>query len=74
MGITDAKLLFFHGISGGNEDKEITMREYNDRTVFGCFENPFPNKCGIPALNLPTVAINGSPLIVRREDRKSVVR
>ena len=45
MGITDAK---------------ITLREYNEWIVFDCFNNIFTFDCGIPALDLPPVPINGT--------------
>ena len=34
MEITDGKLLFFHGISERSVDKKISMRAYNNRTVY----------------------------------------
>ena len=61
MGIIYANILLFNGISWGNRDNKITMRGYNDRIVFDCFNDPFPNKCGISALNLPPVTIDDSP-------------
>ena len=57
MGITEAKVLFCHGISEGNMDKEITSREYNVRKVFGCFRNHFTDNFGILDLYLPPMAL-----------------
>ena len=34
MGSTYAKILFWHGILKESRDKKITMREYNDRTLY----------------------------------------
>ena len=34
MGITDGKIIFYHGISEGSMEKQISMREYNNRTVY----------------------------------------
>ena len=48
MGITDGKLLYCHGVAEGNKDKKISTLEYNNRTVYDCFNNPFTDDCGIP--------------------------
>ena len=34
MGIIDGKLLFYHSVSEINEDKKLSTREYNNRTVY----------------------------------------
>ena len=34
MGITDGKLLYCHCVSEGNMDREISMLEYNIRTLY----------------------------------------
>ena len=34
MGITDGKLLFFHGISEKSVDNKISMRDYNNGMVY----------------------------------------
>ena len=34
MGITDGKLLYCHGVSEGNVDREISTLEYNNRTLY----------------------------------------
>ena len=39
MGITDVKLLYCHGVAEGNKDKKISTLEYNNRTVYYCFNN-----------------------------------
>ena len=61
MGITDGKILFYHGISEESEDKKISMIEYINRKVYNCFNNPFPADCGRPDLNLPSITIDDSP-------------
>ena len=55
MGIIDGKLLFCHGISEGSVDKEISTRNYNNRTFCDCLNNPFPDYFGCPDLNLPPI-------------------
>ena len=60
-GITDGKLLLFHGISEQSKDKTISMIEYNHRTVYDCFNNKFSVDCGRPAVNLPPIPIDYSP-------------
>ena len=61
MGITYGKLLFCHGFSEGNVDNKISMRDYNNRTVYDCFNNPFPSGFGGPALNIPHITIDNRP-------------
>ena len=39
------------------------MREYNDRKVYDLFNNPFSIDCGSPALNIPQIPIDDSPLL-----------
>ena len=53
MGITDGKLLYCHGVAEGKKDNKISTLEYNNRTVYDCFNNPFTDDFGSPALNLP---------------------
>ena len=57
MGITDGNLLFCHVISEGSVDKKIPTREYNNRKVYDCFINPFPDYFGIQALNILPITI-----------------
>ena len=61
MGITDGKLLYCHGVAEGNEDKKISTLEYNNRTVYECFNNPFTSDCGSPAMHLPPITIDDRP-------------
>ena len=61
IGITDGKLLFCHCISHQIKDKAISMREYNNSTVYDCFENTFPVDCGSPVLNLHPISIDDIP-------------
>ena len=60
MGITDTKLLFCRGISEQSRDKKLPLREYDDRAVYDCFNNPFPADYGSPGLNLPPMPIDDS--------------
>ena len=58
MGIVDVKILYYHGVVEGNVDKKISTLEYNNRTVYYCFNNPFKAEfCG-PYLNLPPINID----------------
>ena len=63
MGITDGKLPYCHGVAEGNEDKKISTLEYNNRTVYDCFNNPFTDECGSPAMHIPPVTIDGRPTV-----------
>ena len=60
MGIKYAKLLLCHGISEKFREKKISIREYNNRSVYYCFNNPFTVDCGIPYLNFPLMPIYDS--------------
>ena len=66
MGITDEKLLFYHGISEGSVDKQFSTIEYNNRKVYDCFNNLFPDDFGIPDLNLPPIIIDDRPNLDKR--------
>ena len=61
VGIIDGKLLFYHGISEGSVDKKISTIEYNNRMLYDCFNNTFPDDCGSPVLNIPPIIIDGRP-------------
>ena len=41
VGIIDGKLLYCHGVAEGNQDKKKSTSEYNNRTVYYCFNNIF---------------------------------
>ena len=38
--VTDGKILYCHGNVEGNVDRKIPTLEYNNRTVYDCFNNP----------------------------------
>ena len=61
MGITYGKLLHCHGVAEGNEDKKISTLDYNNRKVYDCFNNPFTDDCGSPAMYLPPITIDDRP-------------
>ena len=61
MGITDGKLLYCHGVAERNEEKKISTLEYNNRTFYDCFNNPFTADCGSPAMYLPPINIDDRP-------------
>ena len=60
MGIIDGKILLYNGISEQIKDNKITTRDYNNRTVYDCFNNPFPSDYGSPYLNLTPIRIDDS--------------
>ena len=66
MGITDAKLLFCHGISDQSRDRKISMRGYNNGPVYHCFNDPFTVYFGIPYFNIPTMPLNESYIQSKR--------
>ena len=43
------------------KEKKISIRHYNDRTFYGCFNNLFTAGFGSPALSLPPMPIYDSP-------------
>ena len=59
MGISYGKLLYCHGLAEGNVENKISTLEYNNRTVYDCFNNPFTAEFGSPTLNLPPITIDG---------------
>ena len=61
MGIIDGKLMCCHVISEESVDKKIPTREYYNRTVYECFNNPFTDDFGIPDMNLPPINIDDIP-------------
>ena len=65
MGITDGKLLYCHGVAEGGKDKKFSTLEYNNRTVYYCFNNPFTYDCGIPDMHLPPITIDDRPPRIR---------
>ena len=62
MVITDGKLLYCHGVAEGNEENKISTLEYNSRTVYDCFNNPFTYDFSSLALNLPPITFDDRPL------------
>ena len=48
MGITYENLLYCQGVAEVNVDKKISTLEYNNRTVYDCFNNTFTDEIGIP--------------------------
>ena len=61
MDITYGKLLYYCVVSEGNMDKKISTLDYNNRTVYDCFNNPFTYELGIPYLNVPPITFNDRP-------------
>ena len=66
MGITDGKLLYCHCVSEGNMDRKISTLQYNNRTVYDCFNNPFIDDFGSPYLNLPPITFDDRPRLHER--------
>ena len=61
MGITDGKLLYYHGVTEVNVDKKISTFEYKNRTVYECFNYHFTSDFVSPAMNLPPITIDDRP-------------
>ena len=61
MGIIDGKLLDCHGVAEGNVDREFSTLEYNNRTVYDCFNNPFTYEFGSPSFNIPPIIFDDRP-------------
>ena len=57
MGITYGKLLYCHDVAERNVEKKISILEYNNRTVYECFNNPFTADCGNRAMHLSPIVI-----------------
>ena len=66
MGITYGNILFYHGIYKRRGDKKISIREYNERAVYDCFNNTFPADCGSPNLDIPPITIDDSTYLDKR--------
>ena len=66
MGITDRKLLYCNGVSEGNVGRKISTLEYNNRTVYEFFCDPFTDVFGSPYLNLTPITIDDRPLPHKR--------
>ena len=58
MGIADGKLLFCHGTSEEIVDKRTPTIDYNNRTVYECFNNPFTADFVSPVFNIPPITID----------------
>ena len=61
MGIIDDNILFCHGISQDSENKTISTKDDNIRTVYDCLINNFTTDFGIPALNIPQITTDDRP-------------
>ena len=61
MSITYGKLLYCLGVADVNVDKKFSTLDYNNRTVYDCFNNPFKADCGSPAMHLPPIIIDDRP-------------
>ena len=66
MVITDGKILFRHGISEESLDKKISTGDYETRTVYDWFNNPFTAYFGSPGLNIPPITIDDIPRPYKR--------
>ena len=61
----DGKLLLCHSISEESVDKKIPTEEYNNRTVYDCFNNLFTEIFVSTALKLPDINIYDRPHLHR---------
>ena len=57
MGIINGKLLFYYGISQESEEYTFSKLDYNNKTVYDYFNNPFTDYFGRTDLNLPPITI-----------------
>ena len=64
MGIAYGKLLYCHGVVEGNVYKKISTLEFNNRTVYDCFNNPFTDDCGSPAMRFMNDSITPLHMIL----------
>ena len=65
MGIIYGKLLYCHCVVEGNKDNKISTLDYNNRTVYDCFNYTFTADCGIPDIHLPPITIYDIPPRIR---------
>ena len=63
MDITDGKILLCHGTWEENGNKKILTKEYNNRTVYDCFNNPFIADFVRTYLNLTPITTDDKPHI-----------
>ena len=61
MEMIDGNHPFYHGISEASVDNKNPTREYNNRMVYECFNNPFSADCGRPDLNIHPIRIDDRP-------------
>ena len=66
MGITDGNLLYCYGVAEGNTEKKFSTLEYNNRTVYDCFNDPSTDGFGIPDLHLPPITNDDIPRLNKR--------
>ena len=59
-------ILYCHGVVEGNVDKKISTLEYNNRTVYHCFNNPFTAYFGIPDFHPPPIKFDNKPRLNKR--------
>ena len=55
MGIKDGIILYCHGVTQGNVDREVSTLDYNKMTVYHYFNNIFTYEFCIPYLNVPHI-------------------
>ena len=72
MGIVDGKLLYCHGVAEGNMDKKNSTLEYNNKTVYDCFNNYFTADYVSPAMHLPPITIDDRPPHIREPDMPQI--
>ena len=65
-GIKDGKLRYCNDNVEGNVEKKISTLEYNNRTVYDCFNIPFTADFGSPALHWPPIKIDDRSCLYKR--------
>ena len=63
MRITDGKLLYYHGISEENMDRNFFTLKDNNRIIYDCFNYTFTYEFSIPDLNLPPITFDDRPCL-----------
>ena len=58
MDIIYGKLLYCHGVAEGDVENKFSTLDYNNGTVYDCFNNNFTSDFCIPDMNIPPITID----------------
>ena len=59
--ITYGNIIYCYSVVEENGDRKTSTLEYNKRKVYDCFNNPFTNEFGRPALNITPITFDDIP-------------